>query len=91
MSIKTAATGSAKLDKNVQRISAEGDILLKQIALVIIGVLLVIVTFGFVYGVVTTQGAFDKQAASMSTLMSGAIFGLIGYIAGRAGRSGSEG
>ena len=86
MSIKTSPSGAAKPDRNVQRISAEGDIRLKYVTLLIVGGVLIIVTGGFVYGTVVTQGAFDKYAQSMATLISGGVFGLIGFVAGRASR-----
>lgn len=90
MSIKTSSSGAARPDKTVQRISAEGDIRLKYVTLLIVGGILLIITIGFVYGTVTTQGAFEKHAQSMGTLISGGIFGLIGFIAGRASRGGGE-
>ncbi len=86
MSIRTSPSGAVKPDKSVQRISAEGDIRLKLVTLIIVGAILVSISVGGVYGIVTTEGAFDKYWQGLQTILSGGLFGLIGFIAGRASR-----
>ena len=89
--ITTSKKGNADLEKSVDQINAEGDIRIRIITLVIIGVLLLIIAVGGILGLILDEPSFGKYWQGLQTILSGAIFGLVGFIAGRAVGKGSLG
>ncbi|WKC38697.1 hypothetical protein QYM18_06310 [Ectopseudomonas chengduensis] len=88
--ITTTPAGKAPADRSVQHISAEGDIKLRYLTLSIVGALLIIIAIGGFFGLILNEPAFGKHWQGFQAILSGAIFGLIGFIAGRSGRSSGD-
>lgn len=76
--------GTVHPDKSTERVVAEGDIEIKKLVLKIICVVLVIITIGGIYGLIVNEPVFGKYWLGIQTIISGTIFGLVGFIAGRS-------
>lgn len=79
--------GSVPAGKTVQQIQAEGDVKVRTHVIVLIGILLLIITVGGIAGLVLNEPAFGKYWQGLQAIISGAIFGLVGFIAGRSSRN----
>jgi hypothetical protein len=78
------SSGTVSLDKTTKRIQIEGDIKIRILVICLIGVLLVIITAGGIWGLVSNETVFGKYWQGLQTIVSGTIFGLVGFIAGRS-------
>lgn len=75
--------GSVSTAKTTQQIQAEGDVKIRTLVIYLIGALLVIITIGGICGLILNEAAFGKYWQGFQAIISGAIFGLVGFIAGR--------
>lgn len=78
------SSGTVSADKTTHRIQIEGDIKIRILVICLIGLLLIIITAGGIWGLVTNETMFGKYWQGLQTIISGAIFGLVGFIAGRS-------
>jgi len=79
----TIQGGSVSTAKTTQQIQAEGDIKIRTLVIYIIGGLLLVITVGGIWGLIANEPAFGKYWQGLQAIISGAIFGLVGFIAGR--------
>lgn len=75
--------GSVSGQKTTQQIKVEGDIKIRIIVLIIIGAMLVTITIGGIVGLIVNESSFGKYWSGLQAIISGAIFGLVGFIAGQ--------
>lgn len=76
--------GSVSTAKTTQQIQAEGDVKIRTLVIYLIGSLLLVITVGGIWGLVTNEVTFGKYWQGFQAIISGAIFGLVGFIAGRS-------
>lgn len=76
--------GKVERDKSTEIIHAEGDVKIKIFVLVIIGSLLGIIALGGIAGLIINEAVFGKYWSGLQAILSGAIFGLVGFIAGQS-------
>ncbi len=76
--------GVIPTEKTTQQIKIEGDIRIRTIVLIIIGALLGIITVMGTIGVVFYEASFGKYWSGFQAIISGSIFGLIGFITGKS-------
>lgn len=86
--INIPSHGSVSSSKTTQQIKAEGEIKIKVIVLTIIGVLLAVITVGGIAGLIINEATFGKYWQGLQAIISGAIFGLVGFVAGQKVGSG---
>jgi hypothetical protein len=79
--------GSVPTGKTAQQIQAEGDVKVRTQVIWLIGILLMIITVGGLAGLILNEAAFGKYWQGLQAIISGAIFGLVGFIAGRSTRA----
>jgi hypothetical protein len=75
--------GNVPTEKTTQQIKIEGDIKIRMIVLGIIGCMLIIITFGGILGLVLNEAVFGKYWSGLLSIISGTIFGFVGFIAGQ--------
>ncbi|MHB1123317.1 MAG: hypothetical protein ACYC0T_11430 [Ramlibacter sp.] len=78
--------GNVPPGRTAQQIHAEGDVKVRTLVIWLIGVLLVIITVGSFVGLIVNEPVFEKHWQGFQAIISGAIFGLVGFIAGRSSR-----
>lgn len=75
--------GSVSTSKTTQQIKAEGEIKIKVLVLIIIGIMLTVITIGGIAGLIINEEMFGKYWQGLQAIISGSIFGLVGFIAGQ--------
>jgi hypothetical protein len=68
---------------STQQTQVEGDIKIRVIILWIIGSILTVLVVGGVVGLIMNPVVFSSYWSSVLPIISGAVFGLIGFIVGR--------
>lgn len=85
--IELSSEGRVPPDKSIATIKVQGDIKIRLIVLIIVGLLLTIITIGGLAGLYVNEAAFGKHWQGFQAIISGAIFGLVGFIAGQGSGS----
>lgn len=75
--------GSISGQKTTQQISVEGEIRIKLAVIWIVGLILVTITLGSIIGLILDEPRFGKHWPGIQAILSGAIFGFVGFIAGQ--------
>jgi membrane associated rhomboid family serine protease len=83
--VSTTPQGKAE-PESLGHISARGDIELRVTALKIIGWLIALVLLGGIAGLIFNEPAFGKYWTGLLPIISGGIFGLLGFVVGRSTR-----
>lgn len=77
------SNGNVPTEKTTQQIRIEGDIKIRIIVLCIIGCMLIIITLGAIAGLIFNEAVFGKYFSGLLSIISGTIFGFVGFIAGQ--------
>ncbi len=66
-----------------QQTRVEGDIKIRMIILIIVGILLVVMLAGGIAGLILNPSVFDGYWNKVLPIISGALFGFVGFIVGQ--------
>lgn len=80
--LQIKAYGTLPSEKTTEHIAVEGDIKIRIIVISFVGSILVLLTLGGIIGPIFEPTIFKDYWPRVLPIISGAVFGLIGFIVG---------